>query len=232
MRTLRHLLPLLALLAALLAAWQGGLLHEFSWAALARHQATLGAWVDAHPLLAPLAYVALYLVVVALSLPEAAVLTVAGGLLFGTVVGGLLAVLGSTMGAIVLFLAARSALADRFVDRGGRVLARARTSLQRDGFSYLLAIRLVPAFPFWLVNLAAAIGGMRLLPFATATLIGIIPATLVFASLGDGLGAVLAQGQRPDLTVVFSPRVLLPLLALAALSLAPVLWRHWRQRND
>ena len=102
------------------------------------------------------------------------------------------------------------------------------TPLQRDGFSYLLAMRLIPAFPFWLVNLAAAIGGMRLLPYATATLIGIIPATLVFASLGEGWATVLAQGRRPDLMVAFSPPVLLPLLALAALSLLPVAWRRWK----
>lgn len=231
MRALRHLLPLLTLLAVLLAIWLSGVADQFSWEGLARHQADLAAWVAAHPLLAPLAYMAFYVVVAALSLPEAALVTVAGGLLFGTVLGGILAVIGATLGSIVLFLAARNALADRFVRRGGKVLARARDALQREGFSYLLAIRLIPAFPFWLVNLAAAIGGMRLLPFATATFIGIIPGTLVFASLGDGLGAVLARGQRPDLTIVFSPRVLGPLLALAALSLLPVIWRHWRRRN-
>ena len=104
-----------------------------------------------------------------------------------------------------------------------------RAGLRRDGFSYLLAIRLVPAFPFWLVNLAAALSGMRLLPYAAATVLGIMPATFVYASIGAGLGDVLSTGGRPDLTVVFSPRILGPLIGLAALSLLPVAWRRWKR---
>lgn len=231
MRILRPLLPLVVLLAVLVLLWISGVGHDFTWRGLARHQAALTGWVSAHPVIAPLAYIAFYAAVAALCLPEAAVVTVAGGLLFGTVIGGALAVVGATAGSIVLFLAARSALSGSFVRRGGTMLARARTALQRDGFAYLLAIRLIPVFPFWLVNLAAAVGGMRLLPYSTATFIGIIPATLVFASLGDGLGTVLAQGHRPDVMVAFSPPVLLPLLALAALSLLPVAWRHWKSRG-
>lgn len=231
MRILRPLLPLLALLAVLVLVWFSGVGHDFSWQGLARHQAALTGWVAAHPLTAPLAYTGFYVAVAALCLPEAAVVTVAGGLLFGTLFGGVLAVIGATLGSIVLFLVARSALADRFVRTGGGLLARTRAALQRDGFAYLLAIRLIPAFPFWLVNLAAAIGGMRLLPYATATFIGIIPVTLVFSSLGEGLGKLLAQGREPDVLVVFSPPVLLPLLALAALSLLPVAWRHWKARR-
>lgn len=230
MRLLRRLLPLITLLAIAIAILVSGVMHQFSWAGLARHQAALTGWAAAHAVTAPLAYTLFYAVVAALSLPEAAVVTVAGGLLFGTLLGGLLAVVGATLGSIVLFLLARSVLAESFVRRGGPVLARTRSALQQEGFSYLLAIRLIPAFPFWLVNLAAAFGGMRLLPYTTATLLGIIPGTLVFASLGDGLASVLARGQRPDLLVIFSPRVLLPLLALAALSLLPVLWR-WRNRR-
>lgn len=231
MRILRPLLPLLALLGLLVLVWISGVGHDFSWQGLARHQAVLSGWVSAHPVIAPLAYVGFYAAVAALCLPEAALVTVAGGLLFGTLFGGALAVIGATLGSIVLFLAARSALAGSFVRRGGALLARTRTALQRDGFAYLLAIRLVPAFPFWLVNLAAAIGGMRLLPYATATFIGIIPGTLVFASVGEGLATVLAAGRRPDVMVAFSPQVLLPLLALAALSLLPVAWRHWKARR-
>jgi len=231
MRLLRPLLPLLALLAVLALVWTSGIAHDFSWQGLARHHAALTAWVAAHPLVAPLVYTGFYIAVAALCLPEAALVTVAGGLLFGTLLGGVLAVIGATLGSVVLFLAARNALAGSFVRRGGTVLARTRSALQRDGFSYLLAIRLIPVFPFWLVNLAAAVGGMRLLPFTSATLIGIVPGTLVFASLGEGLGTVLAQGRRPDLMVVLSLPVLLPLLALAVLSLLPVAWRHWKARR-
>jgi uncharacterized membrane protein YdjX (TVP38/TMEM64 family) len=217
------------LLASFAVAWIAGASEHLNWATLARHQAALANWVGAHPVLAPFLYLLLYAIAVLLSLPESAVLTVAGGLLFGTLSGGLLAVLGSSAGAIALFLAVRYHLADAIAARRGRVLDAIRASLHRDGFSYLLAIRLVPAFPFCLVNLAAALSGMRLLPYGAATVIGIIPATFVFASIGDGLGGTLASGDQPDLSIIFSPRILGPLIALAALSLLPVAWRRWKR---
>jgi uncharacterized membrane protein YdjX (TVP38/TMEM64 family) len=231
MRFVRRFWPLALLLAAIAAAWASGLAQQISWAALARNQAALGAWVGSHPIAAPALYVVIYAAAAALSLPEGAVLTVAGGLLFGTLFGGLLAVAGSTTGAIVLFLAVRHHLAEAIARRGGKFLDRARAGLERDGFSYLLAIRLVPAFPFWLVNLAAALSGMRLLPYAAATLLGILPATFVYASIGAGIGAVLSAGGKPDLAIFFSPHVLGPLVALAALALLPIAWRRWK-RSD
>jgi uncharacterized membrane protein YdjX (TVP38/TMEM64 family) len=219
------------LLAMLAVAWIVGASEHINWATLARNQAALAGWVASHPILAPLGYLLLYAAAVLLSLPESAVLTVAGGLLFGTLSGGLLAVIGSSAGAIALFLAVRYHLADAIAARRSRFLDAIRTSLHRDGFSYLLAIRLVPAFPFWLVNLAAALSGMRLLPYGAATVIGVIPATFVFASIGDGLGETLAAGDQPDFSVIFSPRILGPLVALAVLSLLPVAWRRWK-RSD
>jgi uncharacterized membrane protein YdjX (TVP38/TMEM64 family) len=228
MRLVRRSWPFLLLLAAIAAAWAAGLPQQISWSALARNQGALAAWVASHPVVAPVCYVAVYAVAVALSFPESAVLTVAGGLLFGTLPGGALAVLGSTMGAVVLFLAVRYHLADALASRAGKFLDRVRARLQRDGFSYMLAIRLLPVFPFWLVNLAAALSGMRLLPYMVATLLGIIPATLIYASIGAGLGQVLAAGGEPDLALVFQPHIVGPLVALALLSLLPVVWRHWR----
>jgi uncharacterized membrane protein YdjX (TVP38/TMEM64 family) len=219
------------LLAVLAIAWIVGASEHINWATFARYQAALAGLVGCHPFLAPLGYLLLYAAAVLLSLPESAVLTVAGGLLFGTLSGGLLAVIGSSAGAIALFLAVRYHLADAIAARRSRFLDAIRTSLHRDGFSYLLAIRLVPAFPFWLVNLAAALSGMRLLPYGAATVIGVIPATFVFASIGDGLGETLAAGDQPDLSVIFSPRILGPLIALAVLSLLPVAWRRWKRSS-
>jgi uncharacterized membrane protein YdjX (TVP38/TMEM64 family) len=226
MLTLRRVLPLAILLGSLAAIWASGLAGQINWATLSRYQATLDAWIAQHPIAAPVLYAAVYAVATALSLPEGAVLTVAGGLLFGTLLGGMMAVIGATAGALVLFLAARSAFGSAMAARGGGRLARIRAELQRNGFSYMLAIRLIPALPFWLVNLAGALGGMRLLPFAAATLIGIIPATFVYASIGAGVGDVLAAGSRPDLALIFSPQILLPLVALGLLALLPVLWRR------
>ena len=230
MRFLRLFWPLLVLLAVLAALWASGLGSEVSWAGLARNQARLAAWVDARPMSAAATYIATYAVAVAVCLPESAIITVAGGLLFGTVAGGLLAIIGSTMGAVVLFLAARHHLADTLAQHAGTFFDRVRHRLARDGFNYLLALRLIPAFPFWLVNLAAALCGMRLWPYFAATLIGIVPASFVFASIGAGVGDVLAVGGAPDLGVIFSVRVLGPLIALAALSLLPLVFR--RERPD
>jgi uncharacterized membrane protein YdjX (TVP38/TMEM64 family) len=231
MRTLRRVLPLALLLAVLAALCATGLAGQLNWATLGRYRAWLDDWIGRYPLTAPMAYAVLYAVTTALSMPEGAVLTVAGGLLFGTVLGGSMAVLGSTAGALVLFLAARSAFATARAARGGRRLARIQEELHRNGFSYLLAIRLIPAFPFWLVNLAAALAGMRLLPFAAATLIGIVPATFIYAWIGAGVGGLLADGGRPDLAAVFSPHFLAPLVALALLALLPVAWRRRRRRD-
>jgi uncharacterized membrane protein YdjX (TVP38/TMEM64 family) len=229
MQMLRRFWLIILLVVVFAAAWVAGTSDHISWVTLARHQAVLATWVDTHPVLAPVAYLLLYAVAVLLSLPESAVLTIAGGLLFGTLSGGLLAIIGSSAGAVALFLAVRYHLADVIAARRGRFLEVVRQSLHRDGFSYLLAIRLVPAFPFWLVNLAAALSGMRLLSYGAATVIGIIPATFVFASIGGGLSEVLAAGGKPDLTMIFSPRILGPLIAMAALSLLPVAWRRWKR---
>ncbi len=209
--------------------WQSGIAHALSWEALARHQVELTAWVEAHRLLAAACYLLFYVMLVAFSIPESAVVTVAGGLLFGTLIGGTLAVLGSTLGSVIIFLVARSALAKTVARRARPIIKRIRPGIKRDGFSYLLALRLVPALPFWLVNLGAAVSGMRLWPYASATLIGIIPATFVFASIGDGVGAVLAAGGHPNVGLIFTPRVLGPLVGLAVLSLTPVILRHIRR---
>ena len=229
LRWFKHLAPLLLLAAIGVGLWQSGLVGELSWGSLARHQATLLGAVGANPLLAGASYVAVYALLVALSVPEGAVVTAAGGLLFGTLVGGALAVVGATIGAVILFLVARTAFAEVMARRARGLIERIRPRLQRDGFSYLLALRLVPAVPFWLVNLGAALCGMRLFPYATATALGIIPATFVFAWIGEGLGSVLAAGGKPDLTLIFSARILGPLLALAALALMPVWARRFRR---
>ena len=230
MTGLRRTLPLL-ILALLAVAFASGLYRHLNWAELAAQEAALRHLVATAPLAAAAAYVATYAAAVSLSIPLGGLFTVSGGLLFGPLAGGALAVMAATTGAILLFLAARTALAPWLAARAGPFLDRVRPGLQRDGFSCLLALRLIPAVPFWLGNLAPALIGMRLVPFAAATLLGIIPATLVFASLGAGLGGVLAAGGQPDLSLIWSPPVLLPLLGLAALSVLPVVWRHWRSRR-
>ena len=225
----RRLWPIGLILAVLAGAYALGLHRLLSFEALAAHRASLGGFVAAQPFAAALAYLAAYVAVVAFSLPGGAVMTLAGGFLFGPWLGAGLAVVGATIGACLLFLAARHALAEVLERRAGPLLGRVREGLRRDGFWYLLSLRLLPVVPFWLVNLAPALAGMALSPYAAATFLGIIPATMVYAGIGAGLGQVFEAGGRPDLSVVFSPGILLPLLGLAALSLLGAWWRG-RQR--
>ncbi len=231
MCALKRLVPALTLSTAILAVYVVGLHHQLAWAALTAHHAALRGFVAAHPATSALAYVAIYAGAVTLSLPGGAVLTVAGGWLFGIVLGAALAVIAATMGAVLLFLVARFALADLVAARAGPLLAPIRSGLERDGFRYLLALRLVPVCPFWLANLVPALVGMRLAPFSAASFIGIVPATVVFAGIGAGFADALSRGAAPDLSLVYSPRILGPLLGLAALALAPAIRRGWTRRR-
>jgi uncharacterized membrane protein YdjX (TVP38/TMEM64 family) len=202
-----------------------------SFQALADNRAALLAWTGANATLAAAAFVALYVAVVAASLPGGAVTTLAGGYVFGTLLGGALAVVGATAGATLLFLAARTAFGDLLRAKAGPGLARLEAGFRANALSYLLFLRLVPAFPFVLVNLAPAFLGVSLRTYVTGTFFGIIPGTFVFASVGAGLGSVFERGERPDLGIVLTPPVLLPLLALAALSLLPVALRRLRKET-
>jgi uncharacterized membrane protein YdjX (TVP38/TMEM64 family) len=231
MRIPRSLIPPAILVILIAAAWAFGVTDRLSWAGLAESQTNLKAWVAAHPWLAPCLFTLIYIASAALSLPHGALLTLVGGLLFGTVGGGAMAATGATIGAVCLFLIARSAFAEPLARRGGVALGKLRKELGKNGFAYLLALRLIPVVPFWLVNLAGALCGMRLRAFASATAIGILPATFIMASIGSGIGGVLARGEKPSFAVLFSWPVLGPLLALAVLSVMPVLWRKWRPRD-
>jgi uncharacterized membrane protein YdjX (TVP38/TMEM64 family) len=224
--TLRRLLPLGLLALALAVVLASGAHEALGFESLRRHRGALLDLVAARPVLAALLYLALYALAVALSVPGALVLTLAGGFLLGTVMATGLVVVGATLGAVLLFLVARSALGEPLRARAGPWLARMADGFNRDAFSYLLVLRLVPIFPFWLVNLVPALLGVPLSTFALATAIGIVPGSLVYASVGAGLGAVFDAGGEPDLGLILEPRVLLPLLGLAALALLPIAWRR------
>ena len=222
--TLRRLLPVAILLAGLAIFLLLGLERYFSFEMLARHKATLTEWVAANRLLAGLTFVLAYALMVAFSLPVAVAATPVGGFLFGTWIGAGLSVVAATLGSIAVFLAARYAFRDLFRARAGATLARLEEGFRHNDFSYLLFLRLVPVFPFWLINIVPALLGMQLRRYVLATLLGIVPASIVYASVGAGLGAVLKRGEQPNLGIIFEWHVLLPLLGLAAMALLPVVF--------
>jgi uncharacterized membrane protein YdjX (TVP38/TMEM64 family) len=199
--------------------------HPVSFAELGEVRRALQDWVAANPALAPLAYMGSYAAIVALSLPIGSYMTVLGGLLFGPVMGALYAALAATAGAGLLFFAARTALGDILRRRAGPRVKRMEAGFRANAFSYLLTLRLIPLLPFWLINLVPAFFAIPWSRYVAATFLGILPATFIFAGIGHGLGAVLTDGQSPDMTVLAKPEIVLPLLGLAALSLLPLLWR-------
>ena len=209
----------LLLLAAVLAAWwvsrHFGLADWLSLDTLKAQQVALQQQVDAQPLRAALLYFALYVAVTAVSLPGAAVLTLAAGALFGFWQGLLLVSFASSLGALLAFLAARYLLRDSIQQRFGARLAPINEGVAREGGLYLLSLRLVPLFPFWLVNLLMALTPMRALPFYGVSQLGMLPGTAVYVNAGTQLAAVssLSDVLSPALLGSFVLLGLFPLLA-------------------
>lgn len=212
----------LAVVALILALRFTGLGDLLSLETLARHREALAGFVAANALLAAAAYAAIYIAAVAFSVPGAVVLTLAGGLLFGAVAGTALTVAAATIGATLVFLFARRIFGADALERLGPRAAKLAEGIRRDAASYLLVLRLVPLFPFFLVNLVPAFCGVRLPVFVLTTLFGILPGTAVFSLAGAGLGEVLAAGGQFEIGRVLTPTILGALLGLAALSLAAI----------
>jgi uncharacterized membrane protein YdjX (TVP38/TMEM64 family) len=223
----RRLLPLGLLVAAWIVFMLAGGYRYLTFSALARNRDWLCGLVQEWSVLAAFVYIGVYAALVALSVPGAAVLTISGGFLFGTWIGGLCAVIGATFGATAIFLAARGGLGG-LAQRAGRFVGKLEAGFRADAFNYLLVLRLVPIFPFWLVNLVPALVGVRLPTYVLATFLGIVPATFIYASLGNGLGSLV---EEPDLGIIFKPSLLVPIVGLALLALVPVGYKHWRSKK-
>ncbi len=179
----------------------------------------LQAWAAAHPATAVLGFVAAYVVAAAVALPGAAVLSLLGGFLFGRWLGTALVIIGATLGAASLFLVARSAVGAPLRRRAGPLYEKISSGVQGNAVEVLLFARLVPLFPFFLVNVAAALFDIRLSTFLLTTAVGIAPAAFIYNSVGRELGTVTS------LSGLLSPGALAALLGLAALSLLPVAFR-------
>jgi uncharacterized membrane protein YdjX (TVP38/TMEM64 family) len=223
----RRLVPLGLLVAAGIAFVAVGGQHYLTFAALAENRDWLSSLVQRWGFVAALLYIAVYAGLVALSVPGSAVLTIAGGFLFGTWLGTLCAILGATLGATGIFLATRAGLGG-LAQRAGPLVGKLEAGFRADAFSYLLVLRLVFIFPFWLVNLVPALVGVRLSTFILATFLGIIPGAFVYASLGNGLGKVVGE---PGLGVLLRPSVLGPIVGLVILALIPVGYKRWRTKR-
>jgi len=185
----------------------------------------LEEWRAAHAYLSAAVFVAVYITQTAFSLPGAAVLSLASGAIFGVLQGTLYVVTGATAGAVLGFLVSRTLLRDWVVEKFGKRMEGIDRGLRESGFSYLLFLRLVPAFPFFLVNLACGVTGLPLRTYAAGTLIGIVPGSLVFVNAGASLAAIQSVGQ------VAGPRVLGSFALLGLFALLPVIVKAIRKRR-
>jgi uncharacterized membrane protein YdjX (TVP38/TMEM64 family) len=227
--SLRRALLLLPVVVAIVAFFGLGYGKYATPDALAEHREWLLAEVARLGITACAVFVVLYAVLVAASIPAAAFLTIVGGFVFGTVVGTICTVLGATIGATAIFLLARTAIGEGLRARAGPFIRRLEEGFRKNALSYLLFLRLVPGFPFFIVNLVPAFLGVSLRVFVLGTALGIIPGTIIFASVGAGLGAIFARGEMTDLhRIAADPKVWLPLAGLALLSLLPVAYKKWR----
>lgn len=227
--TWKRLIPCLVLLAGLAAFFALGLDDYVTVEALRDNREALLAFVERYGVLAGLAYMLIYAAAIAVCVPGGAVMTMAGGFLFGVAWATGYVVIAATLGATVLFVIVKHALGDTVRARVRPWLGRMEDGFNRDAFSYLLSLRLFAVFPFWAVNLVPAFLGVRLGTYVAATLIGIIPATFIFAGVGNGLGAILDAGETPDLAIITEPEVLLPIAGLAVLALLPVAYRRYKR---
>ncbi|MGB5557845.1 MAG: TVP38/TMEM64 family protein [Paracoccaceae bacterium] len=226
----------LPLIAILIVAVVGALtLRDYlSFETLRENRESLIAFRDANYLGTVLAFMAVYIVIVAFSLPGATIATLTGGFLFATFPGALFNIVAATIGATLIFLAAKWGLGERLAARmeaSEGTVKRLKDGIDDNQWSVLFLMRLVPAVPFFVANLIPALVGVPLSRFVITTFLGIIPGGVVYTSVGAGLGEVFERGETPDLGIIFEPRILLPILGLCALAALPIVLKAARKKD-
>jgi len=242
----------LAVIAGLTAlAFSMGWHHYLTFKTIGLNYEALKSFIADNLVVALLAYVGAYIAVVALSLPGGLVMTLTGGLLFGWMVGATATVIGATIGATIIFLVAKTSFGETLAARAGPWIGKLREGFQENALSYLLFLRLVPAFPFFVVNLAPALLGVPLRTYVIGTLLGIIPGTTAFSVLGAGLGSavesqnaiynacVAKNGANAasvciytiDTKALITVELLAAFALLGVVALIPVAIKKWSKRN-
>ena len=245
---LRRLLPLLVLVALMVLVFAMGWQKYLSFKTIGVNYDWLKSSIADHFVAALLAYALIYIAVVALSLPGGLIMTLSGGLLFGWQLGAITTVIAATIGATMLFLVAKTSFGESLAAKAGPWLASMRDGINENALSYLLFLRLVPAFPFVAVNLAPALLGVPLRTYVLATFFGIMPGTTAFSFAGAGLGSVVeAQNMiyqaclatkpanpdtacpyKIDTSALVTKELLIAFAVLGVVALIPVALKYFR----
>ncbi len=240
---LKRWLPLVILAALVALVFSMGWHQQLSLSNLIINRTAMHDFVAGNFWVALLAYLALYVAATSLMFPAASLITIAGGLVFGSILATLFTEIGATLGATILFLVVRTSFGSFLSERAGPFLAKLSDGFNDNAFSYLLFLRLVPAFPFWLVNVAPAFFNVRAGTYVAATALGILPGTFAYALLGEGLGSlILAQElANPgcadagtceiDLSAAITPEIVAAMVGLVIVSVLPIIIKKWRARN-
>lgn len=226
-----RLLPLAILLIGFVAFFYFHVNNYLNFQTLKVYHDFLLRWTRQHYLLAVITYIGIYVVLTAVVVPGLIFMTLAGGFLFGLWWGTLYTEIGATLGAMLIFLAAKTALQEFLYKRAGGKLQKFKLSFQNNAWSYLLFLRLVPLFPFWLVNIAPAFLEIKTTTFFFTTLLGILPGIFVYIWLGSGIGEIFAVRRSADLNIIFQPNILLPILGLALLVTVPIIYQWIKPKS-
>lgn len=220
--------------AVLLAAiFSTGIQDQLSLESLRANREALLDFVSANYLVAVAAFIVIYVLAVTFSIPGAVWLSISGGFVFSAGPATAYIVIAATVGATLVFLLARYVLGDVLRSKAGGAIGRMRSGFQEDAFSYMLVLRLVPLFPFFIVNLVPAFLNVPIRIYVAGTALGIIPGAFVFALVGSGLGAVFDAGGDIDPgAVLFRPEVIGSLLGLAVLALIPVAYKRLKATSS
>ena len=227
----RQFIPIAVLLTGLAIAFLSGWVDQLSLSTLADHRESLVSWVNRNGVFAGAIYALIVTAVAAFSIPAMSVMNISAGFLFGPVLGTFVAMIGQTAGGFIVFLAARYAFREALSRRAGPVVQRMEVGFRRNAFSYMLTVRFMPMFPAWLVNLVPGLLGVPARVFLLGTVLGVIPCTFVFATVGDGVGHVIDRGEVPSMMIFLEPHILLPFIGLALLAIAPAILRWLRERR-
>lgn len=206
-------------------------LHEFFTLEQFKHnKIIIDTFVETQIISAIIIYSTTYILGVALSLPIATFLTLLGGILFGQWIGTITVVLSATFGSTILFISAKMASKDILTKKIGGFAKKMQKGFKKNALSYLLTLRLIPLFPFVMVNLVAALLQIPLRTYILGTAIGIMPGSFIYVSIGVAISTLIEQPGF-ELNVILEPKVLMALTGLGILSLLPMIYKYLKNKH-
>ena len=221
--------PVIVLAALIIAAYFLGFFDALTFENLEKHHLTIKETVAEHFVLMSIVYILLYVVITALSVPGASILTITGGYLFPMPVSVIYTVIGATGGATIIFLIARTSLGAFLKEKAGKTMKKMEEGFRKGEISYMLFLRFIPLFPFWLINIAPAFFGVRLITYVWTTFVGIIPGTYVYCQAGRGLDEIFASGKPFSLDTIFNTQIKIALIVLAVFAIIPIVVKKLRR---